>query len=130
MVRRQPNSISIANVTCRTRMVAVALNYASVLVGVPACEYERLARVEPGSPERSWLFIKLTADVRAQDDPYADYILFEPPADWNADQRGCRDRTEHGTPLFGQRMPLTAPNMLPDAELQVVRAWIETGALH
>ena len=105
-------------------------DYASVLVGVPACEYERFARVEPGAPEKSWLYIKLTAEVRGRDDPYADYILFEPAADWDADQRTCRDRTEAGTPLFGQRMPLTAPNMLPDAALQAVRAWIAAGALH
>ena len=109
---------------------APATDYASVLIGVPACEYERFSRVEPGSPERSWLFIKLTAEVRGHDDPYADYILFDPAPDWNADERGCRDRTDDGTPLFGQRMPLTAPNMLPEAELEAVRAWIEAGARH
>jgi hypothetical protein len=100
----------------------------AALVSVTACEYERMDRVEPFAPERSWLMVKLTADFRPPDDPYAYYIHFEPDAAWDPSRRGCPDETEDGTPLFGQRMPLTAPNRLPDSELESVRAWIAAGA--
>jgi hypothetical protein len=105
-------------------------DYAAALIGVPACEYERMARVAPGDPEHSWLMLKLSATVRPVGDPYADYILFQPDADWDPQRRACPDQTDDGTPLFGQRMPLTAPNRLPDDELEVVRAWIAAGARH
>jgi hypothetical protein len=103
-------------------------DYAGVLIGVKACQYDRMARVEPHDPEHSWLMLKLTAAYRGPDDPYANYIEFTPDADWDAELRGCRDRTDDGQPLFGQRMPLTAPNMLPEDELTVIREWIEAGA--
>ena len=105
-------------------------DYASQLVSVPACEYERMARVEPFDPEHSWLMVKLTADFRPADDPLPFYIRFEPDADWDPDVRGCRDRADDGTPLFGQRMPLTAPNTLPEEEVEVIREWIAAGAKH
>ena len=104
-------------------------DYAAALVSVPACEYERMARVEPFDPERSWLMVKLTADFRAPDDPLPFYIHFEPDSDWDPEGRGCRDRAADGTPLFGQRMPLTAPNMLPQQDLDVLSAWIAAGAM-
>jgi hypothetical protein len=103
-------------------------DYVAALVSVPACEYERMARVEPFDPEQSWLMVKLTADYRGPDDPLAFYIHFEPDPDWDPEVRGCRDRADDGTPLFGQRMPLTAPNMLEQDELEVIRAWITSGA--
>ena len=98
------------------------------LVNVTACEYDRMARVAPGDPEHSWIWIKLTAPFRPQLDPYATYIEFEPPADWDRSVRGCPDETDTGVPLFGQRMPATAPNSLPKEELSVIRRWIEQGA--
>ena len=103
---------------------------ALALVDVPSCEYPPLVRVKPGDPERSWLWIKLTADVRPKTDEFYDYILFEPEPGWDETMRGCRDRLPDGTPLFGQRMPLTAPNMLPVEELAVIRDWISEGAPH
>jgi hypothetical protein len=103
-------------------------DYAAVLIGVPACEYERMARVQPGDPEHSWLMVKLTAAYRSASDPYANYIEFAPEAGWDPERRGCKDRTDAGQPLFGQRMPLTAPNMLPEAELESIRQWILEGA--
>jgi hypothetical protein len=105
-------------------------DYAAALVGVTACEYERMARVEPFDPDHSWMIIKLTAAFRDSDDPYANYILFDPPSDWDRNARNCRDQTDDGTPLFGQRMPLTAPNMLADEDLATLRAWILSGAPH
>ena len=110
--------------------LAEGSNYAEALVNVPACEYPELMRVKPGDPDRSWLLIKLTAKVRPKDDPLADYILFDPAPDWDASQRACRDQAPDATPLFGQRMPLTAPNLLPDDELAVIREWIREGAPH
>jgi hypothetical protein len=103
-------------------------DYRAALLDRPACEYERMALVEPGEPERSWLMVKLTAPYRGLDDPYALYIEFEPAADWDPSQRACPDQTDDGAPLFGQRMPLTAPNMLPDEDLAAIRSWIEAGA--
>jgi len=103
-------------------------DHAKALVGVPSCQYPLMLRVKPGDPDNSWIMIKLTAPFRPSADPYANYILFEPPADWDASQRDCRDQTEDGTPLFGQRMPLTAPNMLPEEELETIRSWILAGA--
>jgi hypothetical protein len=100
------------------------------LVGVPACEYERMNRVEPFHPERSWMMVKLTAAFRDRDDPYAGYIYFEPEPGWDPNRRGCRDQTEDGSLLYGSRMPLTAPNMLPDDELETIRSWIAEGAPH
>jgi hypothetical protein len=105
-------------------------NHALSLVDVPACEYELMKRVEPFHPERSWLIVKLTAAFRPASDPYANYIYFDPEPGWDPNQRGCRDETDEGTPLFGSRMPLTAPNMLPDEELETLRGWIAEGAPH
>ena len=103
-------------------------DFRAALVGIPACEYDRMALVEPGHPELSWLMVKLTAPFRPTLDPYANYIEFDPPAGWDPDQRRCRDVTEDGQPLFGQRMPATAPNQLPDADLQAIEDWIVQGA--
>ena len=100
----------------------------AALVGVPACEYERFALVEPGDPESSWLMVKLTAPFRGAMDPYANYIHFDPPADWNPNNRRCPDETDTGEPLFGQRMPATAPNMLAEADLHTISEWIAQGA--
>jgi hypothetical protein len=103
-------------------------DYASVLVGVGACEYERMPRVMPYDPDQSWIMVKLTASFRPKDDPYANYIQFDPGPDWDPNQRGCKDQTDDGSPLFGMRMPATAPNMLPDEDLAAIRGWIIAGA--
>ena len=104
-------------------------DFAAALVSVTACEYDRMARVEPFDPDNSWLMVKLTAEFRDPDDPVLpNYIYFEPDADWDPERRGCRDRAADGTPLFGQRMPLTAPNMLPEDEIEAIRGWIAAGA--
>jgi len=102
----------------------------AALVSVPACEYERMSRVEPGKPEASWLMVKLTARFRDAGDPYPNYIVFTPPSDWDPSARGCRDEAADGTPLFGQRMPATAPNTLSERALETIEAWIEAGAPH
>lgn len=104
------------------------VDFHAQLVGVTACEYERMKRVEPGDPERSWLMVKLTAEARKLGEPYPTFIYFDPPPDWDPNERGCRSQTSDGAPLFGQRMPATAPNMLPPEEIETIRRWIEDGA--
>lgn len=103
-------------------------DHRAALVGVRACEYDLMARVTPGAPDQSWLMVKLTAPFRPLRDPYAHQIFFTPPAGWDPSRRGCRDQTRDGVPLFGQRMPSTAPNTLPPEELEVIRRWIAEGA--
>ena len=103
-------------------------DHRAMLVGVRACEYDRMARVTPGDPDQSWLWVKLTAPFRPLDDPYAHSIYFTPPHAWDETARGCRDQTDEGLPLFGQRMPSTAPNTLSGPELEVIRRWILAGA--
>jgi hypothetical protein len=105
-------------------------NLAATLVGVPACEYEKMNRIEPYDPEHSWVMVKLTASFRPRNDPYENYIYFDPEPGWDPDQRGCRDHTDDGQPLFGCRMPLTAPNMLPPEQIETIRHWIMDGAPH
>ena len=87
-----------------------------------------MAIVSPFDPDHSWLMVKLTAPYRDLDDPYALYIRFTPAPHWDPQQRDCRDQADDGTPLFGQRMPLTAPNTLPRADLETIRRWILAGA--
>jgi hypothetical protein len=106
------------------------IDYAGSMVGVPSCEYPKYLRVAPGDPEHSWIMIKLTSQVRPRDDELADYILFEPEPGWDESKRICRDHARDGTPLFGQRMPLTAPNMLPQKDIEIIRDWIADGAPH
>ena len=106
------------------------IDYAGSMVDVPSCEYPRYMRVAPGDPEHSWVMIKLTAQARPPEDPLGNYILFEPEPGWDESKRICRDHADDGTPLFGQKMPLTAPNMLPDEQIALIRRWIEDGAPH
>ncbi|RMF61073.1 MAG: hypothetical protein D6746_06025 [Bacteroidetes bacterium] len=63
------------------------------LVGVPSQEDPSLNRVEPGDPDRSYLYLKIT-----------------------------------GAPgIRGGRMPL-GRDPLPQAQIDLIRAWIEAGA--
>jgi hypothetical protein len=98
------------------------------LVGVASCQYPPYQRVQPGAPDRSWLMVKLTAEARPASDPLATYILFTPETGFDPSARGCPDQTDDGTPLFGTRMPGTAPNMLESSELETIRRWIADGA--
>jgi hypothetical protein len=106
------------------------IDYAGSMVDVPSCEYPPYLRVKPGDPDHSWVIVKLTSHVRPRDDALADYILFEPEPGWDERKRVCRDHADDGTPLFGQRMPLTAPNMLPSDQIETIRNWIASGAPH
>lgn len=98
------------------------------LVDVPSCLYNRMQLIEPFSPEESWVWVKLTAPFRPPEDFYSTFIYFDPPGDWDGSERACEFNDAEGRPLFGSRMPLTAPNQLADEELAVIRRWIEQGA--
>lgn len=104
------------------------------LVGVAACQYDRLNLVEPGDPEASWLWIKLTGDHDA-----SGRLQFTPAADWDPGIERRADGTyppsicpsvEDGEITFGYLMPQNVdnPQLLPARELTMIREWILAGA--
>ena len=95
---------------------------------------EAIDRVEPGSPEESWLWIKLS---QAHDEEGR--ILFEPDPAWDPGIEPRDDgsfppsrcpNVEDGALTFGYQMPLNAgaPSPLPDDQLRLFHDWIEAGA--
>ena len=94
-----------------------AKDLTAVLVDVPACENSKLMRVKPGKPDESWLWIKLTANIK---DTVEGKLIYD------------------GTPTtcvgvatgFGTRMPQVVGSFqkLSDAKLALIKAWIEDGA--
>jgi hypothetical protein len=97
------------------------------LVGVPSCEYDRMPRVAPFQPEKSWLMIKLAGPTRFVQ--YMDFIDFEPDPDWKPTKPECSDHLPDGSPWFGTRMPPMDTTEPPSMkEIQVIRKWIELGA--
>lgn len=106
------------------------------LVGVESCEYSFLPRVDPGNPEGSWLYIKLTA-------PQVDNLIqFTPDPEWDPglERRENGDYPLSTCPLverdnqdeiiFGAPMPLNKhPRPLAAAKIEMIRQWIEMGAL-
>jgi hypothetical protein len=102
-------------------------NFRDGLVDVTACEYDLMARVKPGKPLESWVMIKLTSPVYDEPDRRG-LIQFTPDPSWVQKDGPCASTASDGTPMFGMRMPDTAPNMLPDADLESFRRWIEVGA--
>jgi hypothetical protein len=105
-----------------------------LLNGVLSCEYDRMPRIDPGNPDNSWLWIKLTAETDDEG-----FILFEPDDDWEhgleEDEDGLLERstcplTEEGVLSFGLSMPrnLEEPAPLADEEIEMIRQWIVLGA--
>jgi len=104
------------------------------LVDVPACEYDFFDRVEPGDPDRSWLYVKLT-QAHTEDG----LLEFTPDAAWdpgltpdaegNLPESTC-PLTDDGAISFGYVMPRNpgAPSPLPDEDLDLIRRWILMGA--
>lgn len=97
--------------------LASATNLRTLLVGVAACEAPALKLVEPGDPARSWLWIKLTADVNS-----ANSGDLKSQTAWG-EAGNCA-----GAPGFGKRMPRVAPYQWSDDDLAVIKGWIEAGA--
>lgn len=116
-----PGSCAVAS--CHGAAAEAGLNLksdadlATLLVGVPACEAPNFKLVEPGDPERSWLWIKLTA-------PMSSNITGDLKTDpsWGEPGKNC------GGNGFGKRMPRVSPYTLSADELAKIRAWIEAGA--
>jgi hypothetical protein len=125
---------SCARQVCHGFMVANAqmdlmmpAGFRAALVDVPACEYDRMARVKPGDPEHSWIMIKLDGPVRFRQ--YADFIDFKPDPDWHASIPACTGQFDDGSAWFGTRMPPADTSQPPSAqEIETIRAWIEAGA--
>jgi hypothetical protein len=89
---------------------------AALMVDVPACENNAMMRVKPGSPEESWLWVKLTAEIESED---TGKIVFE------GTPSACS-----GIPTgFGTRMPQISPfAKLSKEKLDVIYDWIKGGA--
>ena len=125
---------SCAREVCHGFMVANAqmdltmqAGFRAALVGVPACEYDRMQRVAPGDPEHSWIMIKLDGPVRFRQ--YANFIDFTPDADWHASTPACTGQFDDGSPWFGTRMPPADTTQPPSPqEIATIREWIEAGA--
>lgn len=111
-------SASCATTLCHGSPLAAPMSLLSgdsftSLVGVPSCEAPSLKRVEPANSAASYLVLKLegtqTTLVNTGDCAPCDFGV--------ATESGC-----------GQRMPRDAPSPLPDAEIQLIRDWIDQGA--
>jgi hypothetical protein len=89
-------------------------DFTAAIVNVPACENPDLNIVEPGDPEKSWLWIKLNAEIK---DTNTGKIVYDgTPSD-------CV------TSGFGTRMPGINPyDKLSQAKLDTIEAWIKGGA--
>jgi hypothetical protein len=90
----------------------------AMFVSVPACEAPGFNLVEPGKPEKSWLWIKLTGKISSE--ITGDLV---PQKDWGTAGTDCP-----GAGGFGKRMPRVSPYSLKPEELERVRSWIEAGA--
>jgi hypothetical protein len=123
---------SCARETCHGAMVAnahmdlMAKGFRAALVSVSSCEYDRMKRVEPGKPEMSWIMIKLSGPVRFRQ--YADFVDFKPAPGWQPTTPECSGMFDDGSPWFGTRMPPPATTSISEADVAVVRSWIEAGA--
>jgi hypothetical protein len=91
----------------------------TVLNDVPSCQYDFMPRVDPGSPDTSWLMVKLTAEADAMN-----RIQFTADPSWVPDTSNplCP-----GDGDFGLFMPWAGPR-LPENEITMFREWIANGA--
>lgn len=92
-------------------------NVADALVDVPSCENSSMVLVKPGSPDESWLWIKLTAEINNTNDGL---IQFE----------GTPSTCSGVSTGFGTRMPQVLGSFakLSDTDLESIRLWIVAGA--
>ncbi|MFW5924585.1 MAG: hypothetical protein ACOCV4_00350 [Myxococcota bacterium] len=90
------------------------------LVDVPSCEYPLMPRIDPGDPDNSWLWIKMSPEYMAEDGT----IDFTPDPSFDPGEAPCSDLG------FGINMPFAMgdPSPLADNELTAIREWIEMGA--
>ncbi len=114
-------------------MMPDGMPFTTRLVDVAACQYDALPLVDPGNPEGSYLWIKLTTPNGADGN-----ITFTPAATWDPGiARGMDGRfppstcplvSRDGEIVFGHRMPDGSTTGLSPARLDIIRAWIENGA--
>lgn len=99
-----------------------------------ACEYPLMKLVEPGSPDRSWLVVKIAGAHRADGK-----LSFAPDPAWKPalvpDEAGKLPAsecplTDDGVVSFGYLMPYSVGEAAPLAPEQVdlIRRWIQAGA--
>jgi hypothetical protein len=88
----------------------------ALFVGVPACKAPSLDLVQPGEPENSWLYIKLTGAADGSGN------LTPMPDVWGESADDC-----DGVPGFGKRMPESV-GMLKADQIETIRRWIAAGA--
>lgn len=125
-------SESCAKQTCHGELSANAhldfmqADIRAAVVGVKACEYSGMARVEPGAPERSWVMMKLAGPTRFRD--FADFIDFAPPADWQPGAPECSGMFPDGAHWFGTRMPPPDTTTITEDQIETIRGWIANGA--
>jgi hypothetical protein len=103
------------------------------LVDQPSCEYSAMPLVDPGDPDNSWLWIKVSAGAHDS----AGRLEFTPDPTW--DPGIVRDGTgryplsvcpltQAGEIRFGTMMSQGAPNGLDPSRAATIRVWIENGA--
>lgn len=90
--------------------------YDALLVDVASCQYPPMPLVDPGNPDNSWLYVKMTGPHEGA------RITFEPEAGFTPPS-GCGTT---GAAPFGTLMPQGLSS--PDPRAAIVRAWIENGA--
>lgn len=107
--------------------------YTELLIDVPACEYDLMPLIDPGNPDNSWLYLKVTHAHDADG-----YLTFTPAADWDPGierdpdtglyPRSPCPRTEDGEITFGQIMPDGSSDGLDARRATAIREWILAGA--
>jgi hypothetical protein len=123
---------SCAKQVCHGEMVAnghmnlMAGDMRAMLVDVPACEYERMMRVQPGKPEQSYIMLKIAGPVRFRG--YADFVDFTPAPGWTPTTPECSGQFDDGSPWFGLHMPPADTTTIEPADIEVLRSWIAAGA--
>lgn len=123
---------SCAKQTCHGELSANAhldfmqADIRAAVVGVRACEYSGMARVEPGAPERSWVMMKLAGPTRFRD--FADFVDFTPAPDWQPGAPECSGMFPDGAHWFGTRMPPPDTTTITQDQIETIRDWIANGA--
>jgi hypothetical protein len=118
-----------AGLTFRLTVFDDALVYRALVENangpVQSCEYHPLRRVEPGDPDKSWLYIKLAAHANADGQ-----VNVLPAEDWDATLSPC-SKPPAAFPFPGSLMPFSEEDPvtpLEPSELRMVAEWILDGA--
>ena len=112
--------------------MAAGMPLTTVLNDVTSCQYSAMPLVDPGDPDNSWLWIKLTAmhgaggRIEFTPDPSWDPGI-EPDATGRYPSSIC-PLTSGGDIVFGVLMPQGTTTGLSPERLAIIRAWIENGA--